>query len=435
MITGRRSLILSLLLLIAACAGGGREAGVADRGIGGTGIAVSDRGIGGTGIVGTVTAFGSVWVNGLRVDLPASAVVRIEGRAVDTAAVRIGHLVAMKAAAGGPTGLEARSLDVRYAVAGPVERLEGMTAIVLGQRIDAADAEGRDALRPGAWVAVSGLRRADGTIDASRVDGWSDAHGWLLRGRLDAVSPTALTVAGLTLSRTVTDAALPPAGSMVRVAGPGAVLTLALSVAPDPFNPFGDSVGALSVETFVDDDGRVADGNGDEVRAGTSEGRRVVIDSGVGAGGGLRDSRSFRAPSLGGTVAPGADPSARAAGLAREGMRRDGPPGNGMPGFGPPEGLNPGEMDHRDGERGMGRGPDGPFGGPNGGGPNGGGPNGGGHGKPAGGGDRDGARGSPAGPGLSGGWGHGGGPRGGRGVGSRGGGPPGGRGGGAEGGR
>ncbi|SMH52261.1 DUF5666 domain-containing protein [Azospirillum agricola] len=423
MITGRRSLILSLLLLIAACAGGGREAGLADRGIGGTGIAVSDRGIGGTGIVGTVTAFGSVWVNGLRVDLPAGAVVRIEGRAVDTAAVRIGHLVAMKAAAGGPTGLEARSLDVRYAVAGPVERLEGTTATVLGQRIDAADAEGRDALRPGAWVAVSGLRRADGAIDASRVDGWSDAHGWLLRGRLDAVSPTALTVAGLTLSRTVTDAAPPPAGSMVRVAGPGAVPTLALSVAPDPFNPFGDSVDALSVETFVDDDGRVADGDGDEVRAGASEGRRVVIDSGVGAGGGLRDSRSFRAPALGGTAAPGADPSARAAGLAREGMRRDGPPGNGVSGFGPPEGTNWGDMDRRDGPRGMGRGPDGPFGAPLGGG----------HGKPAGGGDRDGARGGPAGPGLSSGWGHGGGPRGGRGFGSRGGGPPGGRGGGAGG--
>ncbi|MCG5244186.1 DUF5666 domain-containing protein, partial [Azospirillum doebereinerae] len=214
MTVGRRSLILSLVLLIGACAG--LAPGFADRGIGGTGISVGDRGIGGTGIVGTVTAFGSVWVNGLRVDLPATAAVRVEGIPAEPSAIRIGHLVAMTAASGGPTGLEARTLEVRYAVAGPVERLDGATAVVLGQRVEAAPGVGRTLLRPGSWVAVSGLRRPDGVIAAGRVDGWDETKGWLLRGRLDAVGPSTLTIAGLTLSRGGLDAAVPPVGSAVR---------------------------------------------------------------------------------------------------------------------------------------------------------------------------------------------------------------------------
>ncbi|CAO3429992.1 DUF5666 domain-containing protein [Azospirillum doebereinerae] len=359
MTVGRRSLILSLVLLIGAC--GAYAPGFADRGIGGTGISVGDRGIGGTGIVGTVTAFGSVWVNGLRVDLPTSTAVRVEGVPADPSAVRVGHLVALTAASGGPTGLEARTLDVRYAVAGPVERLDGATAIVLGQRVEAAPGVGRKPLRPGSWVAVSGLRRPDGVIAAGRVDGWDETKGWLLRGRLDAVGPSTLTVSGLTLSRGGLDAAVPPVGSAVRASGRVAAGSLALSVTPDPFNPFGAAVGALSVEAFVDAAGRPS--GLDAPVPGAAPGRRVVIDSVVGSGGGIGGSRAFGAPSIGRTAAPGAEAD-RAAGLAREGSRRDGAQGaqGGPPGFGAPDASGPADAARGEGQRGEGQKGEGPRG-------------------------------------------------------------------------
>ncbi len=328
---GHRFLLLSLLLLIAACAGGtfgpgGTGITVGDRGIGGTGITVGDRGIGGTGIVGTVTAFGSVWVNGLRVDLPPTVAVRVEGREADRSAIQIGHLVAMTAAPGGPTGLAARTLEVRYAVAGPVDRVEGGVIRLLGQRVDVSEAEGRSIAATGAWVAVSGLRRPDGVIVASRVDPRDAAEGWLLRGRLDAVTSATLTVAGVALARDGArdgegdglSGVIPPVDAAVRVSGrAGAGVS---AVVPDPFNPFGAAVGALSVETYVDASAGMP---------GAVSGSRVVIDSTVESGGGLAGSRAFGAPALGGTAAFGADPAARAAGLARAGARGDGLPGEG----------------------------------------------------------------------------------------------------------
>jgi hypothetical protein len=365
--------VLTLMLVAAGCGplrdGSSRDGGVADRGIGGTGISVTDRGIGGTGIVGTVTAFGSVWVNGLRVDLPPTTMVRIEGRPAEPGEVRLGHTVAMTASPGGPTGLTARTLEVRYAVAGPVERAEGGSGLVMGQRIDLADMEGTTALTPGRWVAVSGLRRPDGVVDASRVDPWDPAQGWILRGRLDAATPTTLTVAGVTLWREP-NVAVPPVGSLVRVAGiqsgAGASSNSALSVAPDPFNPFGTAVGALSVETYVDPSGQTAIPGGprlDMADRGAAA-TRVVIDSVVTSGGGIGRSRAFGAARLGGRSLSGADPAARAAGLAREGQRPDGPPGGpGGPGMEGPAGA-PGSGFGRGG--GPGRGPRGPGVGPEG---------------------------------------------------------------------
>jgi hypothetical protein len=326
-----RTLLLTLLL--AAGCGPTRDDGLADRGIGGTGVSVADRGIGGTGIVGTVTAFGSVWVNGLRVDLPPTTAVRIEGSPAQPGDVRIGQTVAMTAAPGGPTGLTARTLEVRFAVAGPVDRTTAGGALVLGQRIDLAEAEGTTALTPGRWVAVSGLRRPDGVIDASRVDSWDPARGWVLRGRLDAVTPKTLTVAGLTLSHgRGLEGALPEVGGMVRVTGAAAGKadgSAALTVEPDPFNPFGTTVGALSVETYVDGSGQSVAPGGPRIDRsnGIAAPARVVIDSVVTSGGGISDGRAFGAPHLGGRSLTGTDPAARAAGLAGAGMRPDGMPG------------------------------------------------------------------------------------------------------------
>ncbi|WP_282187169.1 DUF5666 domain-containing protein [Azospirillum sp. TSA6c] len=362
-----RTLLLTLMLAAGCGPTPNRDGGIADRGIGGTGVSVADRGIGGTGIVGTVTAFGSVWVNGLRVDLPQTTQVRIEGRPAQPGDVRIGQTVAMTVTPGGPTGLTAQTLEVRFAVAGPVERTtagSAPSAVVLGQRIDLAEAEGTTALTPGRWVAISGLRRPDGVIDASRVDSWEPARGWVLRGRLDSVTPKTLTVAGLTLSRGRSlTGALPAVGSIVRVAGkpdPAA----AFAVEADPFNPFGSTVSALSIETYVDASGQTTSPGGPRIGRpdGEAAAARVVIDSVVTSGGGIDRSRSFGAQRLGGRSLDGADPAARAAGLARAGMRSDGQQGPDAPGMEGPEGPLDGVRTHP----GWGA-PPGPYGGPYGG--------------------------------------------------------------------
>ncbi|HYD70698.1 DUF5666 domain-containing protein [Azospirillum sp.] len=326
---------------------GGTGIAVTDKGIGGTGIAVTDKGIGGTGIVGTVTAFGSIWVNGLEVEVPAGVAVQVEGRPAGADALLLGQTVAVAAQPGGPTGLEARSVEVRYAVAGPVEAVgdngNGGTLTVLGQRVTLDSALVAVEPKPGAWVAVSGPRRPDGTIAAGRIDPWDPARGWLLRGALEAADAATVTVAGRTLRRAAV-AALPETGATVRAAGRverGGVPVLESATA-DPQNPFGTAVRALSVETFVD-------------------GARVVVDSAVDSRGGVQGVRSRPAPGIGEARGPQGGPPGTGPAAGPEGA----PAG---PGAAPP-GAAMGRPGHAVGAGtglGAGRGPGGPGGGPGG---------------------------------------------------------------------
>ena len=161
------------LLLLTACGaprpGAGAE--TADRGIGGTGApagaaTIADRGIGGTGIVGTITGFGSIWVNGLEIGTVQAHVESDSGAGT----LAIGQVVAVQAS--GPEGaLQAQSVAIRHEVAGPVTSVapDG-TAEVAGQRVNLATVPGAGDARPGSWVAVSGFRTPDGAIAATRVD-------------------------------------------------------------------------------------------------------------------------------------------------------------------------------------------------------------------------------------------------------------------------
>ena len=84
---------------------GGTGAPLAD-GIGGTGAPLAD-GIGGTGarrapaarvgVVGVVTGFGSICVNGLRLQYDRSATVSENGRPAGTAALAVGQFVSIEA--------------------------------------------------------------------------------------------------------------------------------------------------------------------------------------------------------------------------------------------------------------------------------------------------------------------------------------------------
>lgn len=147
-----------------------------------------EGGIGGTGIFGTVTALGSLHVNGLRVETgPATQLETPAGAAVlpgDTVAVE-----ATRSAA----GLFARRVTVFHPLIGPVGAVQEGGLTVLGTPVTfdplvPVRAAGGSvmlvaALRPGQFVAVSGLWQGDAVV-ATALRLVEPASGVVLRGQL-----------------------------------------------------------------------------------------------------------------------------------------------------------------------------------------------------------------------------------------------------------
>ncbi|MCG7927574.1 MAG: DUF5666 domain-containing protein [Candidatus Thiodiazotropha taylori] len=185
--TGLNGLLLVVLLLLSGCMApklsqdglGGTGQQVVD-GIGGTGQRVAD-GIGGTGIIGTITDFGSIWINNLHIHYDESVRIAVNGRSTKSDVFRLGQVVAVMS---DPVndGYRARYIDVVLEAVGPVSAidLKNNRIHVLNQTVEirndtivvTASGEGvkLESFSPGVLVEVSGLRRQDGTIVASRVD-------------------------------------------------------------------------------------------------------------------------------------------------------------------------------------------------------------------------------------------------------------------------
>jgi hypothetical protein len=238
----------------------------ADRGIGGTGLQAdgqpSDRGIGGTGIVGAITGFASVCVDGLEVAVGKDTVIRVDGSFAPASDLRAGQ-IAVIAARGPESGLIAEDIAIRHEIAGPVTAVgkDGAVLMVADQPVvlapsawvlGARDA-GPGAVRPGDWVAVSGLHRPDGAIVATRVD--RVARGEVMvRGRLVQHDGT-WRIGALPLRFAAGLA--PPIGAQVQLGGryDGASLAVA-ELAADPVltapvTAFGSKIDHMYVESFV----------------------------------------------------------------------------------------------------------------------------------------------------------------------------------------
>jgi len=163
----RRWLGAALVLALAACGGGG---GGADGGIGGTGGG-GDGGIGGTGVAfGGITAFGSVWVNGVRYNTD-NASFKFDDRNVTQADLRVGMVVRVDGSISNST---AATVTVDESIKGRVEQvLDANRMIVMGQTIQ-IDAQTRfeNNVVPvvGDLVEVHGLIAADGAIGAGFIE-------------------------------------------------------------------------------------------------------------------------------------------------------------------------------------------------------------------------------------------------------------------------
>ena len=240
-----------------------------DQGIGGTGAAPpptdeSDRGIGGTGVIGTIKKFGSIYVNDLRISYPESAEVRIDGRPASLRDLKLGQVVRVDAR-GADDALSTTHIAVTHEVVGPVERRDAKRLVVLGQTVSMEELHADRAYEIGETVAVSGLRRNDGTIVASLIEPRPGAIGRVS-------GPVTRDRSGLRVGALPLDGVSPElighrATLVGRMQGDVFVVTHGESDAA----PFPKSVRRLSIESYVERrDGELALGSGLAVAGGAA---------------------------------------------------------------------------------------------------------------------------------------------------------------------
>jgi hypothetical protein len=156
--------------LVVACGGGG-------SGMSGTSTATGAPVM----ATGTITGFGSVYVNGVHFKT-TSATIHKNGQVVAQSALKVGEIAHVKGSKNAMDGAgNADSVDVEENVVGPIATMDTAhnTLTVLGQtvQIDAATSFSSNVqpaditgLKGGDFVEVSGLTAADGTITATRIE-------------------------------------------------------------------------------------------------------------------------------------------------------------------------------------------------------------------------------------------------------------------------
>lgn len=201
--------------------------GFLDNGIGGTGLkdqsGDEDNGIGGTGakyesamISGTIYAFGSICVNGLRIAYDDTTI--IEGDAAGEM-LRIGQVVDIKAEA--TNGLRAKFIRPRYEIAGPITFVDpaGGYIHVMGERVTIEKNSDVKILTPGVRIAVSGTRNAQGKLVASLVTAQKDGSPDIMRGLLQKGRDGSLYINQTKVNFSRPDIAATALGSPVEATG------------------------------------------------------------------------------------------------------------------------------------------------------------------------------------------------------------------------
>lgn len=164
-------LFAAALTIIAACGGGGSSNNSPPPATGQTVPVISS---------GTVTGFGSVFVNGVRFET-STAAFTINGKPGTQADLRVGHVVTVHGHRDDTGNSTADRIDFDDLVKGPVASVDAAagTLVVLGQTVlTDADTSFDDnitgaslaGLNAGDIVEVSGMRRADGDIQATRIE-------------------------------------------------------------------------------------------------------------------------------------------------------------------------------------------------------------------------------------------------------------------------
>ena len=229
-----------------------------EGGVGGTGLSIH----GDTGVIGTITGFGSICVGALEVHYTGDTAVEIDGQRTTTARLAAGQVVEVIAKGTG-SEVSAQSIAVRHIVSGPVTRVDAERSEidVVGQTVQlspATRAGGSNgeysavatAFPVNSFVQVSGLRRSDGVVVASRVAGGTASDVVQLSGPVTKLDSGALAIAGTPLR--IEDRAQPSVGDEVHVIGrwDGSAV-VARSVESIPRIPFDGRVPRLDIEGYA----------------------------------------------------------------------------------------------------------------------------------------------------------------------------------------
>jgi len=155
----------ALALIVSACGGGG---GGGDGGIGGTGGGGGGGGAVADVSVGAITAFGSVWVNGVEFK-STTATIKIDDTVHPESDLRVGMVARVD---GSISGASATTINVGSAAKGYVESVTGNQMVVMGQTVitDGATTISNGPIAAGNYVEVHGLVISDGTISATYVE-------------------------------------------------------------------------------------------------------------------------------------------------------------------------------------------------------------------------------------------------------------------------
>ena len=180
------------LLAVAACGGGGGT--VASGGTGGTGISS-----------GSVTGFGSVFVNGVEFSTTTSSVTLNGTSGPDEATdphrgLKVGMVVEVEGSFddNGTTGT-ATSITYKDNLEGPISSITGTTtrtAVILGQTVimdSQTVVDPMATLAPGDFVEVSGLKDKDGNIHATYVSKKTPSSELEVKGTIQNLDTLAKT--------------------------------------------------------------------------------------------------------------------------------------------------------------------------------------------------------------------------------------------------
>ena len=177
-----------LAVLLHACAGGGET---------GTGL---NNGSGGNDVsVGTITKFGSVWVNGVEFQTNATQV-KLEGASAATSALKLGMVVTVKGKinADRVSGI-ADTISAEEVIKGPISAIGASAFTVLRQNIIVNEAtlfEGNltfGDLSKNDLVEVSGIVKSAGVITATRVERKTELRSYKLQGVVSSLTASAHT--------------------------------------------------------------------------------------------------------------------------------------------------------------------------------------------------------------------------------------------------
>ncbi|GEM_PF-5798036 len=148
------------------------------QGFGGTGH--SSKGFGGTGIIGTISAFGSIWVNGIEIEYDAKTPIE-NPLNTEKSPLKLGQQVVVETLPNDQATL-AKQIKVFIPLAGKISQREGNWLTINQQKVQIQGSTLLDdnlSLNTGDYVAINGYRTASNRWQATRINLNPEQKSWV----------------------------------------------------------------------------------------------------------------------------------------------------------------------------------------------------------------------------------------------------------------